>query len=160
VPWVVEVDKLGQTQAVAPATATYSPTDPQIAFHLAQFVANVRSLPNDAVVVRGNWLKAYDFTTDKGSQVLNGYAQANDPFGKVGIVQVAVEVTSVIRASPDSFRVTWTERRFTGGQLNATQRWSAIVSLVIDPPHDPERLRKNPLGIYVNAINWSQEFSS
>ncbi len=72
---------------------------------------------------------------------------------------MAIEVQSVIRASPDSFRITWLERAYTNGQLVTTQRWSAIVSLIIDPPHDPERLRKNPLGIYVNAINWSQEFS-
>jgi hypothetical protein len=33
---------------------------------------------------------------------LNDYARANDPFTKVGKQQVAVEVSSVIRASPDS----------------------------------------------------------
>jgi type IV secretion system protein VirB5 len=32
-PWVVEVDHVGQTQAVAPANPFYKPTDPQIAFH-------------------------------------------------------------------------------------------------------------------------------
>ena len=35
-PWIVQVDKLGQAQAVAPAIADYKPTDPQIAFHLAR----------------------------------------------------------------------------------------------------------------------------
>src|SRR3546814_7889639 len=35
-PWVVEVDKLGAAQAVAPADVDYRPTDPQIAFHLAR----------------------------------------------------------------------------------------------------------------------------
>src|SRR3954451_6212843 len=34
-PWVVEVDRLGQAERVAPATNDYRPTDPQIAFHLA-----------------------------------------------------------------------------------------------------------------------------
>src|SRR5258707_15736051 len=46
-PWVVEVDKLGQAQAVSPAIADYRPTDPQIAWHLARFIENVRSLPAD-----------------------------------------------------------------------------------------------------------------
>ena len=159
VPWIVEVDKLGQTQVVAPATSGYQPNDAQVAYQLAEFISDVRAIPNDPVVVRQNWLKAYDFATDKGALALNGYAQASDPFAKVGQTQVAVEVLSVIRASSDSFRITWLERAYTNGQLVTTQRWSAIVSLVIDPPHDPERLRKNPLGIYVNAINWSQEFT-
>ncbi len=159
VPWVVEVDKLGQTQAVAPATAGYRPNDAQIAYQLSEFISNVRSIPNDPVVVRGDWLKAYDFTTDQGAQVLNGYAQSSDPFAKVGTTQVAVEVLSVIRASPSSFRITWIERAYTNGQLATTQRWSAIVSVIIDPPSDANRLRKNPLGIYVTGINWSQEFT-
>ena len=47
VPWVVQVDALGEAQAVAPAVADYEPTDPQIAWHLARFVENVRSLPAD-----------------------------------------------------------------------------------------------------------------
>src|SRR3546814_3893060 len=34
VPWVVQVDQLGQAQAVEPAVADYRPTDPQVAFHL------------------------------------------------------------------------------------------------------------------------------
>lgn len=159
VPWVVQVDKLGEAQAVAPATAVYRPDDAQIAFHLAEFISHVRSLPDDPVVVRANWLKAYDFTTDKGGQALSGYAKASAPFARVGMTQVSVEVVSVIRASADSFRVTWVERSYANGQLTATTRWSAILSLLVDPPHDPERLRKNPLGIYVNAINWSQEFN-
>src|ERR1700734_1806037 len=41
-PWVVQVDKLGQAQAVAPASADYQPSDPQIAYHLPRFIEDVR----------------------------------------------------------------------------------------------------------------------
>ncbi|WP_189486132.1 conjugal transfer protein TrbF [Asticcacaulis endophyticus] len=158
-PWVVEVDTLGQTQAVAPATADYKPSDSQIAYHLAAFIGNVRAVSSDPIIVRQNWLKAYEFMTDKGASALNGYAQTNDPFAKVGQQQIAVEVSSVIRASPDSFRVSWTERTYTSGQIASTERWTAILTLVVEPPRDPERLRRNPLGIYINAFNWSKELS-
>ncbi len=124
---------------------------------LARFVEEVRSIPADAIVVRQNWLRAYDFTTAAGAQSLNDYARANDPFAKVGKSQVAVDVSSVIRASPDSFRVAWTERRYQDGSLAETSRWTAILTVVVQPPRDAEALRKNPLGIYVNAINWSKE---
>jgi len=157
VPWVVQVDKLGQAQAIAPAVADYRPSDPQIAFHLARFIEQVRSIPADAIIVRQNWLRAYEFTTQGGALALNDYARANDPFTKVGKQQVAVEVSSVIRASPDSFRVAWTERRYQDGSLAATERWSAILTIVVQTPRDAEMLRANPLGIYVNAINWSKE---
>lgn len=159
VPWVVQVDSLGQSQAVAPAVAEYRPTDPQIAFHLGRFIEQTRSIPADAIIVRQNWLRAYEFTTDRGAATLNDYARSNDPFTKVGRQQIAVEVSSVIRASNDSFRVAWTERHYENGQLSTTERWTAILTIVIQTPRDAERLRANPLGIYVNAISWSREMS-
>jgi type IV secretion system protein TrbF len=157
VPWVVEVDNLGEAHAVGPADASFEPSDPQIAFHLARFIEQVRAIPADAIIVRQNWLRAYEFTTDRGALALNDYARANDPFTRVGRQQIAVEVSSVIRASPNSFRVAWTERHYENGQLSTTERWTAILTIVIQPPRDAERLRANPLGIYVNAINWSRE---
>ena len=157
VPWVVQVDTLGAAQAVAPAIADYSPTDPQIAWHLARFIEEVRSIPADPIILRQSWLRAYDYTTDKGAAALNDFARVNDPFSKLGKQQTAIEVSSVIRASPDSFRVAWVERRYVDGGLAATERWSAILTLVLQTPRDAEKLKKNPLGVYIHALNWSKE---
>jgi type IV secretion system protein TrbF len=156
-PWVVQVDHLGQAQAIAPADGSYQPTDPQIAFHLARFIEDVRGLPADGIVLRQSWLRAYDFTTDRGAAALNDFARTNDPFANLGKRQVSVEVSSVIRASPSSFRVAWVQRAFENASLSATERWTAILTVVVDMPRDADRLRKNPLGVYVNAINWSKE---
>lgn len=157
VPWVVQIDKFGEAQAVASAVADYKPTDPQIAWHLSRFIEQVRSIPADPIVVRQNWLRAYEFTTDRGALALNDYARGNDPFTKVGRQQIAVEISSVIRASPDSFRIAWTERRYENGQLAATERWTAILTVVIQQPRTADKLRANPLGVFINAINWSKE---
>jgi type IV secretory pathway TrbF-like protein len=157
VPWVVQIDKLGEAQAVGPAIADYQPTDAQIAWHLARFIENVRAIPADPVIVRQNWLRSYDFVTDKGAHALSDYARANDPFAKVGQIQIAVDVASVIRASTDSFRIAWTERRYENASLASTERWSAILTIVVQPPRDAERLRKNPLGLFIHAISWSKE---
>lgn len=157
VPWVVEVDTLGEAQSISPATADYQPTDPQIAFHLARFIEQVRSIAADPIIVRQNWLRAYEFTTSRGATALNDYARTEDPFVKVGTEQISVDVSSVIRASPDSFRIAWSERHYQDGSLAGTERWTAILTLTLQPPRTAERLRKNPLGIYVHAIHWSQE---
>lgn len=156
-PWVVQVDKLGEAEVVAPASAGYQPTDPQIAWHLARFIEDVRGLPTDPIILRKDWLRAYDYVTDRGAAALNDYARTNDPFANLGKIQVSVEVSSVIRASPDSFRVAWVERRYENGSSSATERWTSILTIVIQTPHDVDRLRKNPLGVFVNAINWSKE---
>lgn len=153
VPWVVQVDKFGEAQAVASAVADYRPTDPQI----ARFIEQVRAIPADPIIVRQNWLRAYEYTTDRGAIALNDYARSNDPFTKVGRQQIAVEISSVIRASPDSFRIAWIERRYENGSLASTERWTAILTVVIQQPRTAEKLRANPLGVFINAINWSKE---
>ena len=45
------------------------------------------------------------------------------------------------------------------GALAATERWSAIVTVVLQPAKTADELRKNPLGVFVHAVNWSRELS-
>ncbi|MDQ8757485.1 conjugal transfer protein TrbF [Sphingosinicella sp. LHD-64] len=157
VPYVVEVDRLGEARAVIPADADFRPTDPQIAWHLSRFISNIRSKSLDAVLMRENWLSAYDFVTDRGALFLGEHARAANPFAEVGTRTVSVQVTSVVRASDTSFQVKWTESRYERGSLAGTSRWTAILTLVIRPPRNADVLRKNPLGLYVEAVDWSQE---
>ncbi|XEU52377.1 conjugal transfer protein TrbF [Tistrella mobilis] len=159
-PYVVEIDTLGETRAVGPAIAAYEPTDAQIAYHLARFIENVRSLAIDPIVVRQNWLRAYDYATAQAANTLNEYARENDPFSRVGQRTVTVEVTSVVRSSGDSFDVRWREQAYENGTLAGTTRYTAVLSIVLQRPRTEEALRKNPLGIYVHALNWSRDLIS
>ena len=160
VPFVVEVERDGGVRAVGPAAEGYKPSDAQIAFTLARFIENVRSLSIDPVVVRQNWLRAYDFASDRAAVTLNEHARDNDPFANVGRLTVAVEVGSVVRASDRSFQVRWTERTYENGATRDTKRWTAMLSIVITQPRTPELIAKNPLGIYVHSFNWSQDLQS
>lgn len=156
-PFVIEATEEGEARLVGPASAAYSPSDAQIAWHLARFIEMVRGLPSDPVVVRQNWLRAYDWATQGGAQALNAMAAADNPFARVGKSAVAVEVISVVRASPSSFQVRWREQTYAGGVLAHVDRFTAVIAIVIDPPSTPERLAKNPLGLYVHAFTWSRD---
>lgn len=159
-PWVVEVDRLGEPRVAAPAVQGARATDPMIAWTLARFIADVRTIGSDPVLMRQAWLRAYDFTTAEGAAALSDHARRADPFSQVGRAQTTVAVTSVVRASPASFRLAWTEQRFEAGQLVATERWTAILTVAIKPPRTAEGLRANPLGVFVTAIAWSKEFGA
>jgi len=156
-PYVVEVDRLGEARAVTEAEAAYHPTDPQIAWHLAKFVRDIRSISLDPVLMRADWLSAYDFTTQRGSQFLGDYARAAQPFAQLGEKTVSVQVTSVVRASDRSFQVKWTETAYDRGSQAGTSHWTAILTVVLKSPATADVLRKNPLGLYVDAIDWSRE---
>lgn len=160
VPYVVEVDQLGAARAVAPVADDFTPTDPQMAWHLARFIAIIRSKSLDAVLMRENWLSAYDFATPRGALFLGEYARSANPFANVGDRTVTVQVTSVVRASERSFQVKWSESDFERGSLTSTSRWTAILTVKLKQPRSAEVLRKNPLGLYVDAIDWSRELES
>jgi len=157
VPYVVEVDRLGEARAVAPADRDYQPTDPQVAWFLSHFISDVRSVSLDPVLMRANWLSAYDFTTKRGAEFLGDYARQSDPFANVGARTVSIQVTSVVRASDTSFQVKWIETAYERGAQAGVSHWTAILTLVMAPPSSADELRKNPLGIYVDAIDWSRE---
>ncbi|MBW8754662.1 MAG: conjugal transfer protein TrbF, partial [Sphingomonadales bacterium] len=107
-PFVVEVDRLGEARAVSEAERGYHPTDAQIAWHLGRFIEQVRTVSLDPVLMRRDWLSAYDFVTQRGAIALGDYARAADPFANLGEKTVSVQVTSVVRASDQSFQVKWT----------------------------------------------------
>jgi len=159
-PYVVEVDHAGQVRAVGAAVTPYKPTDAQIAWYLARFITDVRSLSIDPIVVRQNWLEAYGYTTDHGAATLNAYARAHDPFAHVGQDSVSADVTSVVRVSDASFQVRWTEQHFNEGTPTGVEHWTAMLTLVMQTPRTERQLRRNPLGIYINGLSWSRDLDA
>ncbi|MBU73874.1 VirB8/TrbF family protein, partial [Spongiibacter sp.] len=63
-------------------------------------------------------------------------------------------------ASDSSFQVRWSEHRFVNGAAAGIERWTAVVSIVLQTPRTERRLRRNPLGIYVNGLSWSRELEA
>lgn len=158
-PYVVEVGSKGEVRAIGSALEKYSPSDAVISYHLSDFISKVRSLPSDPVILRENWLKSYAMVTDQGANILNQYARENDPFKLLGRQTITVEVTSIVRASKDSFQIKWREAHYRKGSLSEKQNHTAILSLVFEPPRDVATLRNNPLGLYVHDLNWSRDFN-
>lgn len=156
-PYVVEIEPDGSVRAVAPVLAAFEPSDAQIAHQLAGFVEHIRGLSIDPVVVRQNWLKAYDMVTDKAALTLGQYARDNDPFADIGRRSRSVDVISVVRSTDKSFEVRWLEKTYENGALTDARRYTGHFTLVQNTPRDAETLRANPLGIYIHSLNWNED---
>lgn len=159
-PWIVEVDRLGQVQTVGPAIKGYRPTDEGVRTILRQFIEDVRSVSSDGVLVAKAWERAYAFVQGDATDFITGHANAIDLKNQIGKAQVDVEVTSVLRASPTSFRVAWIERRYANGQLEATERWSGILTVELRKPTTDQEVLVNGLGVRITAISWAREYSA
>ena len=82
-PDILEVDRPNDAHAANPPTN--APSDARIAYFLARFVKNTRSLSVDPVAVRANWMDALNYVTDRGAQTLNDHAGDTNPFMKLGL---------------------------------------------------------------------------
>ncbi|MGH1350238.1 MAG: conjugal transfer protein TrbF [Methyloligellaceae bacterium] len=157
IPYVVEVAEQGSVRSVGPALNSYMPNDRQIAYHLSAFVTNIRSLSADPVVVRKNWLHAYHYVTSAAAVTLSEHARKQDPFSKVGTRTISVDILSVVRASKKTFQVRWAERSYVNGSAEHRKVFTGLFTIALRATATEEALKNNPLGIYIEALNWSQE---
>ncbi|MFT4956431.1 MAG: type IV secretory pathway TrbF-like protein [Brevundimonas sp.] len=158
-PFIVEVSDWGETQRITALDGRYEPTEAQTAHALAVWVRHVRSKSIDPIVIRENWLSAYDLTTPRSAAFLNAWAQAKDPFAEAGREAVTVEVLNVVRRSPRTWDLQWRETRFLDGRQTAAERWRGLITTRIEPPRTEAELMRNPLGLKIEDISWTPDAS-
>jgi len=158
-PFVVEVSDWGQTQRITAIGGRYEPTEAQVGHALAEWVRNVRSKSTDPIVIRQNWLSAYDLVTPKAASFLNAYAQAHDPFAEAGREAINVEILNVVRRTERTYDLQWRETRFVNGQQAGQERWRALITTKLVPPKTEAELMKNPLGIRIEDVSWARDAS-
>ena len=156
-PFVVEVSDWGQTQRITALDGRYEPTEAQTGYALAQWIRDVRSKSIDPIVIRQNWLRAYDLLSPKASAFLNDWAQANDPFADAGREAVNVEVLNGVRRSERTFDLQWRETRFVNGQQAGAERWRALITVARRPPRNEAELMRNPLGLKIEDVSWAPD---
>ena len=155
--YVVPVDNYGRPGRIELAGRVYAPTTAETGYFLADWVKLTRSKSIDPIVIRDNWTGAYRFVAGPAIGELNDYAKSHDPFAKVGSQAVNVEVVSVLARSPNTYQVQWRETTFDEGASSATQNWTGLFTVKINPPQNEAELRANPLGIFITSFQWSQE---
>jgi type IV secretory pathway TrbF-like protein len=161
VPYVVEVNKLGDAVAVRPADHAPRPDDRIIRAQLARWIEEVRSVYLDAAAEHNAIRDAYSMINQHGMAFgfLNDTMRdpENNPFERAATMSVSVDVQSVLPLSPDTWRVEWLEiTRDRGGHELNHAIWAATISIVVRAPSDEKSIRANPTGIFVNSLNWSK----
>ncbi|MEQ1620592.1 MAG: conjugal transfer protein TrbF [Methylococcales bacterium] len=167
VPYVVEVDKLGQAAAVAPAQRAAN-ADPRVVHAaVASFINDARLVTPDIALQRKAVFRLYsmlssnDPATAKANEWLNG-TEESSPFKRAVKETVSIDILSVIPQTPDTWQVDWMEtmRDRQGVMKNKPFRMRALVTVYTvpaTPQTTEEQVRNNPLGIYVRDFSWSTQ---
>ncbi len=163
VPYVVQVDRLGQVVTVGPAEDLKQPDQRLLASELARFLRAIRTiLPATAAAGQAEMLRrGYAFVGPAASSFLNDYfAQPEHDPRLLGLrLTRQVDVASVLRVpNSDVWRLQWTEteRSTQAGGLTRTVAWESYLTVQLIPPTTPERLQDNPLGLSITSVSWTQ----
>lgn len=166
IPYVVQVDKLGQALAVSRADQA-APVDARVMHAtIAAWVADARLVTPDITVQRSAIFRVYallntqDPATTKMHEWLNGGEDSN-PFKRAAQETVHIEVTSVLPQSSETWQVDWVEEsRDRQGILKGKSRMRALITVYVAPPTsqtDEAQIRRNPLGIYIRDFSWTKQ---
>lgn len=167
IPYVVEVDKLGQAQAVVPADRATALDQRVVHASVAEWLSSMRTVTPDIALQRKAIFKAYsmlapnDPATAKTNDWLNG-AEDRSPFKRAAKEMVNVEIISVMPQTPETWQIDWNEtvRDRQGVKQGDAQRWRALITVYSLPTSvdtTDEDMRNNPLGVHVRDFSWSKQ---
>lgn len=165
IPYVIEVDKQGQTLSVGPVTRSAESDARLIHATLADFVSDFRMVTPDYQLQRKAIFRIYahlvtkDPATAKMSEFMREGSGTN-PFERAADEMVSTRVLTVIPQSPDTWQVEWEEttRDRQGTQKADPAFYRALITVYVSPPTgevNDEQLRNNPFGIYVRDFSFS-----
>ena len=163
VPYVITVNsETGEPKSIGRAGAEdYQPQLPEIRYFLTQLIRYLRSLPADPVVVKQNWLNAYQFLTAEAANMLNTRTNSEEatPLKMLGERTVTVQPISANQiGNSGSYQLRWSEEVFDkhGARLESYNMTGVFV-VELRPPTDEKVMSVNPLGLYVKDFQWSRE---
>ena len=159
VPYVVEVDSLGAALAIRPAETGGHPADERmVRYQLAAFIRGARQVIADRIATKKGLEQVYAYARGPARAYLDEYYRANNPFEVARTYVVVPTVTSLLRLSPTSWQLRWTEeqRGLDGLPLGRSQ-WEGVVTTEVIPPTSEETIRVNPLGLYVTDLRWTKQ---
>src|SRR6266566_5055017 len=113
------------------------------------YVVEVDSL-GAALAIKKGLEQVYAYARGPARTYLDDYYRANNPF-EIAKTYVAVPtVTSLLRLSPTSWQLRWTEeQRGLDGPLLGKSQWEGVVTIEVVPPTSEDTIHINPLGLYV-----------
>jgi type IV secretion system protein VirB5 len=152
VPYVVEVDKLGEAIAVHRVSVA-PPVDPgRVKAQLARWVVDTRTVYSDATAEKNIATEAFDWTdraSDADSALMDWF-QKNNPTERAKKETVGVAIENAGQIGSDTYSVDFAEEHhYLDGNTPTISHWRATIKIKINPPADEATILANPGGVYV-----------
>lgn len=163
IPYIVEVNKLGETIVVG-RTQTGTIKDPRIIrAKVANFIDTLRLVSIDPALQRNYIYKTYESLRrgDPAFEKANIFYQDNktNPFKLGKTISRNIEIKSLNRQTDETYQIDWLENTYDKkGILLYVKEFRALVTVFLSPVdvESVDKLIENPLGIFIRDYNISE----
>jgi type IV secretion system protein VirB5 len=166
VPYVVEVDKLGEAVAVRPASGAAQADVRVIRAQLASFIWSARMVSSDGAVEKRaiqlvwNMTKTKDPASARIQEWWNDRTKS-DPWSRAANETVDVDIETTLPISDSAWQVEWLEsvRDRDGNLKEPPYRMRATLTIYMAPLErgaTEAAIQANPMGVYVREFSWTR----
>lgn len=157
VPYIIEVDKLGQSVAVSPLLESQNYDKKVIKYSLAEFITNFRSIYPNKEIQKKYILNVYKYLSSslQAYTIINEHYKNFPPFSQDKTIQV--EISTVLNIDEDRWQVDWSENTLDSmGSIVSKESYRALIHIVVITPTQESQIIKNPLGIFIKDISFQR----
>jgi type IV secretion system protein VirB5 len=163
VPYVIEIDKLGQSAAVKRADSTSPIPQRVIQSEIASVITNWRTVTADVDLQRRMVERLGYFISGSAHGFISEWFERNNPYKTAKnnkLIQIDIKGLP-LPVSNDSWRIEWTETvRNHSGVFQSASTFEATMMVAIVPPTTDDQIMNNPGGIWVTELSYSTVLSS
>jgi len=158
IPYVIEVDKLGNTSKVGVVQNIDLKNPNVIKYSLNTFIYSWRSVWGDIEIQRKFIFDAYAYLepNSKAFNFINEEYREKNPFKQVSKENVRVKVKSIVPQNADTWQVEWEEEtRNLKEEIISQITYRGFFQVKQIVPTE-EQILKNPLGIFIFDLNYAK----
>lgn len=161
IPYVIEVDKVGEAKAIRRAEQQYVPKEMENRYFLRDIVIKMRTIPRDNVLFSRNFQQLSYFLSApmlKKHENTLLREDTNELAKQLISRDVIINSFNKLPNVKDTYQIKWTEKMFSaeGEEIN-TSNFTGLFKIIIEQPKEIDEININPLGIIVEDFSLSKE---
>ncbi len=156
IPYIIEVDKLGNIQKVGMVQNTNLKNPNVVKSSLNTFVYSWRTVWGEPEIQRKFILDAYNYVKPQSPAFMqiNDFYKNNNPFERGTKEKAHVKIKSIVPQNINTWQVEWEEETKNLNQEKLSSvTWKGLFTIEQIEPTTEEEIRKNPLGIFIVDFN-------
>ncbi len=165
IPYVVEVDHLGQSVLLAQAVNAGAYQQPVVRHVITHWLRLVRERLPAVAPEKQVYKNSFNYISSGAQAALNSYYSRHNPYsdyvnkkgGRTVTITSALPLGTLTKKG-GTFQIQWTETQYgKGGNIRGETHWQGTFTYAVTPPStNPQMLNGNPFGIYITNFNWNQ----